>query len=199
MTPRFLIKLRRFFDVLFQSYQSQCACIFNDYAVQRYGKILHLKTQYYIPSRMSAQLSLRYLTLLNKAIVGRLRVSNRATQTEITRQVSPCLDSSILSQFFSFMASMYNFRQICRKIAHTIIYRRFLRINYLEKDPLRSKDQVLGIDISIHGRIPREPVRPRKTVQHQMIGRRSVRLVNRNVFLINRAQGINPELGTFSV
>lgn len=162
--------------------------------------MLQLRIQYYFPRRIDVKLSFRYLIQLNRAIVKNNMISH-VIKIEITRITSPCLDSSILSQFFTYITIKYNFRQICIKIEEAIIYRYFksARVSYQEKDSLQSRDQVLGIDISLNGRIPREPVRPRKTIQHKMLGKRSIRLVNRSIFLTNRAQGVNPELGAFSI
>lgn len=42
-------------------------------------------------------------------------------------------------------------------------------------------------------------MRARKTVQSRTIGKRSVRHINQQMVFINRAEGVNPRLGTFSV
>lgn len=211
MTTSFVLKT--FFDTFFNSYQSQCACFFNQYAMNRYGKMIQLRIQYYQPSRISAELSLIHIRGLNTVLQSdktkgmALRktqgVKGMKLQTEMSRITSPSIDSYILAQFFAHMADKYNFRQICYQIEGKIIYRIFknalIGSNHMRKEPLRSKDQVLGIEISLHGRIPREAVRPRKTVQTQILGRGSKRFVNKNKFLTNRFEKINPELGTFSI
>ena len=123
-------------------------------------------------------------------------------QSEITRLAHPALDSQTLAQFFTFITTRYNFNRIFDKIRQTIIYDHVRNLrreeNYNQKINLNSTDQVLGIEIALHGRIPREPVRPRKTVQVKMLGSRSVRQINKNMVILNKAQGINPELGTFT-
>lgn len=151
-----------------------------------------------------------YIKVFNKALndkrVARIALpgisgSNVTYTRQISRIVTPVIDSYILAQFFSHIANTYSFRQICFQIEGKIIYKLFQNalVNYTEKDPLLSGDQVLGLEVSVHGRIPREAVRPRKTVQVKVFGRRSKRLINKNTFLKNRAEIVNPELGTFSV
>ena len=159
---------------------------------------------------MPGEISFSCLTLLNRFLSQQDAVSKMLTgvskmfniQSEITRLSHPALDSYILAQFFTYIATMYNFNQIFSKIRQTIYTNRFQNLgknyNHTKKDYLRSSDQVLGIEIALHGRIPREPVRPRKTVQLKMLGSSSTRVANQNTFLLNRAESVNPELGTFT-
>lgn len=210
MTAGFNIKVRSFFNSFFKSYQSRCKCMFNNYIINQYGRVIYIKTQYYQPSRMTAKLSLKHMISFNKSfnnqIVKRIallktNIGSIDFQSEMSRITSPAIDSYILAQYFTHITDKYNFRRMCYQIESKIIYRLFKNaiIKYNEKTPLLSKDQVLGIEIGLHGRIPREPVRPRKTVQVKILGRRSKRLINKNTFLINRAEKVNPELGTFSI
>lgn len=216
MTELFIIKVANFVNTILKSYQSQCICIFNECVISKYGKQIQLKTQFYLPSRMTFEISLVYIIELNKAF-GYKTIVNIAFvktfewqikfQNEISRVRSPLIDSSILAQFFSHMADNYSFTKMCYHIEGKIIYRGLKHAamnygsNWKKKNltPALLRNQVVGLELRLHGRIPREAVRPRKTVQSRILGRSSMRQINKSTFITNRAERVNPELGTFSI
>lgn len=152
---------------------------------------------------MSKLASFRYLKLFNKnltqgRVLDMIRIAIKtpafSTQTRMSRMNNPAGDSYVLCQFFVYMTTKYNFSQFVNRIGNTVIYK--LLTNAGANQSIKGRGQILGLEIALHGRIPREPVRARKTVQSLTLGRRSQ--ANKGSFIINRAEGLNPELGTFS-
>lgn len=213
MTPGFIIKLRRFLDLLFQSFASQDSYIFSYPIIKKYGKIVKLSIEYYQPRRMTKIRGFIYIEQLlkilsKKPITHMMRKTLQIPQsqsfpfqTRFSRLRSPALDSYVLAQFFVSMAKQHRFSKIIKRMERTIVYKFFQNVIPIDapKDPVHSKDRVRGLDVTLRGRIPKEPVRARKTIQNKTIGRRSIRHVNKQTVFINKAEGMNPRLGTFSV
>lgn len=200
MHSRFLIRLENYISIIF-GLQTQCGLIFSPIVVKKYGRTLKILTQYYQPRRISKIASFRYLKQLNwnltegKAL-GMLKQALRTRQflmeTRMSRIYNPAGDSYVLAQFFVYITTRYNFSQFVNRISNTAVYRLLTNTN----ETLRYRPQILGLEMSLHGRVPREPVRARKTIQSRTLGRPSVNITHK--FLVNKADGINAELGTFS-
>lgn len=211
MTSGFIIKLRQFLDLLFQSFASQNSYIFSSPSIKKYGTIIKLNVEYYQPRRRKYRTGFIYLQQLLKVLSHRkmTRMIKKALnlaesfelQTRVSRLKTPALDSYILAQFFVYMTKHHQFSKIIQQIERKVVYKFFNNVTpiYAPQDPLHSKDRVLGLDVTLKGRIPLEPVRARKTIQNRTIGRRSERNINQHLIFINRAEGVNPRLGTFSV
>lgn len=207
---------------MFNSYQSQCLCMFSEAVIKMYGRHVHVQNVFYQPRDLSAKLSFKHLRHLNQIMTKNGASENAfsifkagfnfAKQvkivTEISRIISPALDSKILAQYFTTMTSNYNFNQICNKMSQKMAFftmpsknsagPRGLGVNY------QVETQLQGLLIKLQGRIPKEPVRPRKTIQHKMLGTNSKTHNLKNAFKKNPISFkthsfINPELGSFSI
>lgn len=164
-------------------------------------------------------------------------------KVNFSRMVTPAIDGHIMAQYLKLMASDYNFNQICSKMSQKVAFPDLSNSSntspILEKSKSRSpvlelaqsgkinyktEVQLQGMIIKLHGRIPREPVRPRKTIQSKMLGsqyRHAGVVSGERIFIaqnghvkttksflnslrnsqvtVGQATGINPELGTFSI
>lgn len=226
MTSAFKIKISFFLREVFNSYTSHCCSIFSEAILKMYGKNLHIQNVFYHPRYMSAKLSLKHLSQLNNLMSVKTNdshnkyniykvgydLSNISVKTEISRITSPALNSHIIAQYLRAITSNYNFYQICNKIRQKVIFNMASpeksvtdAKNYNTRVNYKTETQLQGLLIQIKGRIPTEPVRPRKTVQYKILGNPSkVQHSLKNTFKnnprsVSTAKGINPELGTFSI
>lgn len=150
--------LSRIFQGLFLSYGSQFYSIFSEHTIKRYGKVIRVKNQYYIPKRINHLVSFDCLVLFNKyffsgkalydlLIVSNIRkykseIQNFKFEIEITRICHPALESKVLSQFSTYMTTIYKFNHIIYRIRETMVYD-ILRTKRRDPDPeLKSTDQI---------------------------------------------------------
>ena len=95
-------------------------------------------------------------TCLTRGVKSGIGTNQTVTsfQSETSRIVHPGLDSGIMSSFIALMAKSSNFRKIETNVRQTFIYPDVSYVTYKENDRLTSRNQVLGMSIALHGRIP---------------------------------------------
>lgn len=66
ITALYSIKIRSFLDTFLKSYQAHCISIFSNFIINKYGKMIQIKIQYYKPHKMNTKKNLKYLKIMNK-------------------------------------------------------------------------------------------------------------------------------------
>lgn len=156
MTSGFIIKFKRYLDLIFKSFASQSTYIFSYPIIKKYGNIVKVSVEYYQPSRIHPRRGFMYLQQLLKVLSYQKITSiiKKAInipqsqpfkfQSRISRLKTPAMDSYILSQFFVYIAKHHNFRKMMKRIQRTTVYRFFQHHHpaYHPNDTLHSKDRV---------------------------------------------------------
>lgn len=203
MTPNFYLKFSQIIKVLRLSCHDQWGIIFSPQVIYRYGKTLKIQSQYYHPRRIWAGLTIDYVTALSisltkgvlfNIIKSFMKRETLSLKNKFTRIKTPTGHSYIISQFLVYITTKYNFRRIVQRTKRTI----GPKLYFSGRKVASWKAQVRGLVLTLHGRIPREPVRARKTMQTKTLGRRSKINITNPSFLLNRSEGMNPRLGSFS-
>lgn len=156
MTSGFIIKLRRFLDLIFKSFASQSTYIFSYPILKKYGNIVKFSVEYYQPRRIHPRRGFMFLQQLLKVlsyqqmtnlIKGALHLPQSQPfklQSRVSRLKTPAMDSYILAQFFVYISRHHHFRKIIQRMRRTVVYKFLNHIPtaYGSNDPLHSKDRV---------------------------------------------------------
>lgn len=197
MTSHFLV-LRAFLQSIFNSYQSQFLCIFGQPSLLIYGNSLRQINVFYCSKDLVNQHHLCHFIQVLSSHTLRATLKQKTAKKIvfiISRISSPVLDSQVLARYLQNITPVYNFQQIC-----TIMIKRIMLNTVLNAHGYASI-QPQGLLIKLHGRSPREAVRPRKTIQSRILGCKQLRsyvLRPKNIAMRSEL-GLTPELGTFSL
>lgn len=200
MTPFFLIKLETLITTVLNSFQSQFIILISLVSTKLYQGKVQLIYVYYQHRIVVKLLNNQSIVMskpstwfkvlsegLSKAVTIVLQTLLN-TVGEYHRHYSPVLSAILISLYLSYQTQEQNIRQICR-----LLQRKFILSSATD---YVSRVRLVGLNFCIKGRTPREPVRPRKTVQRKLIGKQlnSWKIGNRASTLAR-----NPELGSYSL